>query len=86
LDRDRPYNIRNRLYDAIRKQLIEISSAASLRTSRLVVRVYANSAKLENDLLCPLQQFTIQFSSMDPYFDFIGVRDEAIVEVKVAGE
>ncbi|RYN25753.1 hypothetical protein AA0114_g12681 [Alternaria tenuissima] len=103
LDRDKPFNIKKRLYDAIRKHLIDISSAATphtntqersikvssaatLETSRLVVRVYANTTKLENDLLQPLQQFAVQFSSMDTDFDFLCVRDEAMVELKIVGE
>jgi hypothetical protein len=65
---------------------IKVSSAATLETSRLVVRVYANTTKLENDLLQPLQQFAVQFSSMDTDFDFLCVRDEAMVELKIVGE
>ncbi|OAG20503.1 hypothetical protein CC77DRAFT_1069910 [Alternaria alternata] len=100
LDRDNPFNIKKRLHEAIRKHLIDassaatphtntqersvkVSSAATLGTSRIVVRVYANTTKLENDLLRPLQQFAVQFSSMDSDFDFLCVRDEAMVELKV---
>ncbi|CAN9221439.1 unnamed protein product [Alternaria alternata] len=100
LYRDKPIKIKQRLYEAIRKHLIDassaatphtdtqersikVSSAATLGTSRLVVRVYANTTKLENDLLRPLQQFAVQFSSMDSDFDFLCVRDEAMVELKV---
>jgi hypothetical protein len=52
---------------------------------RLVVRVYADLVTLENHLLCPLQKFAVDFSSIGPYFDFVNVRDEAIVEQKIAG-
>jgi hypothetical protein len=51
-----------------------------------VVRVYANTTKLENDLLRPLQQFAVQLSSMDSDFDFLGVGDETMVELKVVGQ
>ena len=64
----------------------KVSSSATLGTSRIVVRVYANTTKLENDLLRPLQQFAVQFSSMDSDFDFLSVRDEAMVELKVVGQ
>ncbi|KAL1801756.1 hypothetical protein ACET3X_002098 [Alternaria dauci] len=86
LDPDKPFNIKERLYEAVRKHLIDVSSyssPATLGTSRIVVRVYANTTKLENDLLCPLQKFAVQFSSVDPDFDFFGVGDEAMVELKV---
>jgi len=86
LDLDQAFNIKKRLHAAIRKHLITVSPAAALATSRIVVRVYANSTKLANDLLCPLQQFMVEFSSIDPYFDFISVRDEAVVERKVTGK
>jgi len=66
--------------------LIGISAVAALGASRLIVRLYANSAKLENDILRPLQQFAVQFSSIDADFDFIGVQDEATVELKVSSE
>ncbi|RYO20544.1 hypothetical protein AA0111_g10055 [Alternaria arborescens] len=100
LDRDKPFNIKKRLHEPIRKHLIDasssatphkstkehsfkVSSSATLGTSRIVVRVYANTTKLENDLLRPLKQFAVQLSSMDSDFDFLGVGNEAMVELKV---
>lgn len=50
------------------------------------MRVYADTTKIKNDLLCRLQQFAAQFSSVDSGVDLVGVRTEAIVELKVIGE
>ncbi|KAI4620856.1 hypothetical protein J4E83_005218 [Alternaria metachromatica] len=85
-ERVKPFNIKSRLQKAIKNYLIGISAVAALGASRLIVRLYANSAKLENDILRPLQQFAVQFSSIDADFDFIGVQDEATVELKVSSE
>jgi hypothetical protein len=65
---------------------IQVSSVATLGNFRIVVRVYADTTKIKNDLLCPLQQFAAQFSSVDCGFDLVRVRTEAIVELKVVGE
>ena len=73
-------NLKICLRSAVRQHL------PKLGTARVVVRVYASLSKLENDLLCPLQQFAVLFSSLDPFFDFVNVRDEAMVERKIAGE
>ncbi|CAN9079762.1 unnamed protein product [Alternaria alternata] len=103
LDCDNPFNIKKRLYEAIRKHLIDasstaashtntqehstkVSSVATLGTSRIVVRVYAGTMKTKNDLPCPSRKFAVQFSSVDSEFDLVGVRPEAIVELKVVGE
>ncbi|CAN9149241.1 unnamed protein product [Alternaria alternata] len=102
-DCDNPFNIKKRLYEAIRKHLIDasstaashtntqehstkVSSVATLGTSRIVVRVYAGTMKTKNDLPCPSRKFAVQFSSVDSEFDLVGVRPEAIVELKVVGE
>ena len=78
-------NLQKRVYTAVRRHLIGLPTS-SLGTSRVVVRVHANLAKLENDLLCPLQQFSVLFASADPFFDFINVCDEILVERKITGE
>ncbi|KAG9188948.1 hypothetical protein G6011_05816 [Alternaria panax] len=83
LDREQPLNAKKRLYEAVRTHLIRLSPTIPLGTSRIVVRIYANTIKLENDLLYPLQQFAVQFSSLDSDFDFFSVGDEAMVELKV---
>ncbi|KAI4638539.1 hypothetical protein J4E93_010094 [Alternaria ventricosa] len=86
LDHDQALNIKSRLHAAIMKHLITVSPAAALATSRIIVRVYADSTKLANDPFCPVQQFMVEFSSIDPYFDFTSVRDEEIVGRKVTGK
>jgi hypothetical protein len=50
------------------------------------MRVYAGTMKTKNDLPCPSRKFAVQFSSVDSEFDLVGVRTEAIVELKVVGE
>jgi len=64
----------------------KVSSVATLGTSRIVMRVYAGTMKTKNDLPCPSRKFAVQFSSVDSEFDLVGVRTEAIVELKVVGE
>jgi hypothetical protein len=73
-------------HKSTKEHSFKVSSSATLGTSRIVVRVYANTTKLENDLLRPLQQFAVQLSSMDSDFDFLGVGDETMVELKVVGQ
>jgi hypothetical protein len=79
-----PVNIGHRLLDPIKRYLIDTRVAANLRAYRLVVRVYADSTK--HELLRRLQQFPVQFSSVDVDFDFISVLNEARVEFKVTSE
>lgn len=73
-------------HKSTKEHSFKVSSSATLGTSRIVVRVYANTTKLENDLLRPLKQFAVQLSSMDSDFDFLGVGNEAMVELKVVGQ
>jgi hypothetical protein len=84
-DPEHPRNLKNRFHLAVRQHLAKLP-ASSLDTLRIIVRVYANLAKLENDSLCTLQQLSVLFSSADSFFDFVNVCDESMVEKKITGK
>lgn len=79
-------SIEQRLKIAVEQYLRETMPVQSNPLPRLMVRVYADLVTLENHLLCPLQKFVVDFSSIGPYFDMVSVRDGAIVEQKIAGK
>jgi hypothetical protein len=83
-DPEDPQNLEKRFHLAVRQHLAKLP-ASPLDTLRIIVRVHANLAKLENDSPCTHQQFSVSFSSADPFFDFVNVCDESMVEKKITG-